>query len=316
MFSENLEEKEIVHLSKSWRKACVSMVQTVKWNGKKIERLVRRMTEKWQSQQNDSEQVQRLALTEIRPNPYQPRKTFDAEKLTELAQSIAQHGVLQPIIVTQAIKGYHIVAGERRYRASLEAGLTDIPAIVKPFSDGEMRELAIIENLQREDLNALEEAESYQQLMQHLTLTQQEIATRLGKSRPYIANMLRLLKLPVKIRTLIREGQISGGHGRTLLALKTPETMVHYAKLAIRESWSVRYLEQRVAEHTGSTQQATTRQQHTTKKPALIRQHEQQLKEQYGTSVEITTKKNVGEITFTFHSESDYRRLIQLLKNM
>lgn len=179
-----------------------------------------------------------------------------------------------------------------------------------------MRELAIIENLQREDLNALEEAESYQQLMQHLTLTQQEVAARLGKSRPYIANMLRLLKLPVKIRTLIREGQLSGGHGRTLLALKTPETMVHYAKLAIRESWSVRYLEQRVAEHTGSTQQATTRQQHTTKKPALIRQHEQQLKEQYGTSVEITTKKNVGEITFTFHSESDYRRLIQLLKNM
>ena len=283
---------------------------------KNLKRLVKGMTQKWQSQQDDSEQVQHLALTEIRPNPYQPRKTFDTEKLTELAQSIAQHGVLQPIIVTKAIQGYYIVAGERRYRASLEAGLTHIPTIVKTFSDGEMRELAIIENLQREDLNALEEAESYQQLMQHLNLTQQEVAARLGKSRPYIANMLRLLKLPVKIRTLIREGQLSGGHGRTLLAFKEPETMIKYAHLAIRESWSVRYLEQQVAEYTGSGQQATPRQQQTTKKPALIRQHEQQLKEQYGTSVEITTKKKVGEITFTFHSESDYRRLIQQLKNM
>ncbi|ARJ50917.1 ParB/RepB/Spo0J family partition protein [Staphylococcus lutrae] len=274
------------------------------------------MTSQQYSQSPESEHVQWIALTEIRPNPYQPRKTFDDEKLAELAQSITQHGVLQPIIVTQAVQGYYIVAGERRYRASLRAELPEIPAIVKSFSDGEMRELAIIENLQREDLNALEEAESYHQLMTHLKLTQKEVAERLGKSRPYIANMLRLLKLPVKIRTLIREEQLSGGHGRTLLALKDPATMVKYAHLVIRESWSVRYLEQKVAEHMGTVQKDTSKSSASAKKPARIRQHEQQLSQQYGTRVEISTKKQVGEITFTFHSERDYHRLIQQLKNM
>ena len=152
--------------------------------------------------------------------------------------------------------------------------------------------------------------------MAELHLTQQEVAQRLGKSRPYIANMLRLLKLPVKIRTLIREGTISSGHGRTLLALKDVKKMEKYANLAVRESWSVRYLEQVVAELLGTSKKREEPQQRAIKKPAMIRQHEQQLQEQYGTSVEIAMKKNVGEITFTFHSESDYRRLIQQLKKM
>ncbi len=274
------------------------------------------VTHQNETSQRTSQHVEMIAIHDLRPNPYQPRKTFDAEKLTELAQSITQHGMLQPIIVTDAIQGYYIVAGERRYRASIEAGLTEIPVVIKKFSDAEMRELAIIENLQREDLNSLEEAESYQQLMAELHLTQQEVAQRLGKSRPYIANMLRLLKLPVKIRTLIREGTLSSGHGRTLLALKDVKKMEKYANLAVRESWSVRYLEQVVAELLGTSKKREEPQQKAIKKPALIRQHEQQLREQYGTSVEIATKKNVGEITFTFHSESDYRRLIQQLKKM
>ena len=260
------------------------------------------------------EQIKILKLEKIRPNPYQPRKDFDQDKLAELSASIVQHGVLQPIVVTKSIQGYYIVAGERRYRASQLAGLTQIPAIVRQLSDHEMRELAIIENLQRENLNSVEEAESYQQLMQAHHMTQQAVAERLGKSRPYIANMLRLLKLPTSIRQLIREGTLSGGHGRTLLALKDPKKMREYADLAVRESWSVRYLEQRVAE----AQPTSENKQHEvkqTKKPKLIRQHEQQLSEQYGTSVEIATKRNKGQVTFTFHSEADYRRLIQLLKH-
>ncbi|UXR77319.1 MULTISPECIES: ParB/RepB/Spo0J family partition protein [unclassified Staphylococcus] len=262
--------------------------------------------------ESGSEQVKMLSLTEIRPNPYQPRKNFDRDKLLELSQSIVEHGVLQPIVVTPSIQGYYIVAGERRYRASEQAGLTHIPAIVREMTDHEMRELAIIENLQRENLNPVEEAESYQQLMEAHHMTQHAVAERLGKSRPYIANMLRLLKLPTSIRQLIREGTLSGGHGRTLLGLRDPKKMQQYADLAVRESWSVRYLEQRVAEAQPSSTTKTP--SASTKKPQLIRQHEQQLSEKYGTSVDIATKRNKGQVTFTFHSEADYRRLIQLLK--
>ncbi|QLK86917.1 ParB/RepB/Spo0J family partition protein [Staphylococcus sp. 17KM0847] len=262
------------------------------------------------SSNDNDEQVKKLDIDTIRPNPYQPRKSFDEDKMRELKQSIEQHGILQPIVVTPSIQGYYIVAGERRYRASKQAGLQKIPAIVKPLSDQEMRELAIIENLQRENLNAVEEAESYQQLMDALDMTQQAVAQRLGKSRPYIANMLRLLKLPVRIRQLIREGQLSGGHGRTLLALKDEKKMLEYATLAVRESWSVRYLEQQV---TATQQKTKTKKQ--VNKPQLIRQHEQQLREYYGTEVAITTKRNTGQVTFTFHSEQDYYRLMKLLKN-
>ena len=263
-----------------------------------------------------SENVEQLSLSEIRPNPYQPRKHFNQTKLEELATSLQQHGVLQPIVVTPSVKGYYIVAGERRYRASKLAKLSTIPAIVKPMDDRQMRELAIIENLQREDLNPLEEAESYQQLMETLSLTQQQVAERLGKSRPYIANMLRLLQLPVKIRNLIREGQLSGGHGRTLLALKDASLMEKYAQKVIDASWSVRTLEAQIAEQQpfkqGKTSGSLTSSKKT--KPSLIKQHEQQLAVQYGTKVDVSTSGAKGKITLEFYSEQDYRRLIQLLK--
>ncbi|UXR86714.1 ParB/RepB/Spo0J family partition protein [Staphylococcus felis] len=260
------------------------------------------------------EDVKFVSLDKIRPNPYQPRKDFDVQKLHELAQSIGQHGLLQPIILTPSIQGYYIVAGERRYRASQQVGLTKIPAIIKTFSDEEMREIAIIENLQRDNLNPLEEAESYEQLMDNLNLTQQEVAERLGKSRPYIANMLRLLKLPTQIRTMIRQDQLSSGHGRTLLALKERQLMQKYADLAVRESWSVRYLEQQVNAVRQKGVQAKSEATQKPSKPKLIRQHEAQLRKQYGTGVEISTRQQVGHVTFEFHSESDYHRLIKLLK--
>ncbi|HIV81342.1 MAG TPA: ParB/RepB/Spo0J family partition protein, partial [Candidatus Salinicoccus merdavium] len=170
----------------------------------------------------EEEAVTDVRLSEIRKNPYQPRVEFDQEKLEELADSIGTHGVLQPIILRKSVKGYDIVVGERRFRASKIAGRETIPAIVKELSDNDMMELAIIENLQRENLNPLEEAMSYRQLMEKRRLTQAEVAERLGKSRPYIANMLRILNLPNAVKKLINEKKLSGAHGRTLLSLKDP----------------------------------------------------------------------------------------------
>ncbi len=190
----------------------------------------------------------KIDLSKIKANPYQPRKTFDDDRLSDLAMSIQTHGVLQPIVLRQTVQGYYIVVGERRFRASQLAGLTEIPAIIKELSDSDMMELAIIENLQREDLNAIEEAESYQRLMNDLGLTQQKVAERLGKSRPYIANMLRLLNLPKDISNQVKEGALSSAHGRTLLGIKDVTMMKKISQQAIRENWSVRYLEQVVNE--------------------------------------------------------------------
>ncbi|WP_313019393.1 ParB/RepB/Spo0J family partition protein, partial [Macrococcoides bohemicum] len=170
----------------------------------------------FQENQQD-ELVEDISLSELRPNPYQPRHEFDEQALNELSKSIKMHGVLQPIVVRKSVKGYDIVVGERRFRASKLAGKVKIPAIVKQLTDTQMMELAVIENLQREDLNPLEEAKSYQFLMDKLNLTQAETADRLGKSRPYIANMLRLMNLPQAVKDLIDQKKISGGHGRTLL---------------------------------------------------------------------------------------------------
>lgn len=257
------------------------------------------------------EEVQHIALDQIKANPYQPRKTFDDTKLDDLAGSIRQHGILQPIVLRQTIKGYHIVVGERRFRASQRVGLTTIPAIVKTMTDEDMMELAIIENLQREDLNAIEEAESYRKLMDDLHLTQQEVATRLSKSRPYIANMLRLLNLPTEIMRMIRDEQLSGAHGRTLLAVKDKRTMNKMAQQAYEESWSVRYLE----DYINSTKDSKPPKQSPTSKgkPKFIQQQERQLRDQYGSKVNISTVNKKGHITFEFTSEEEFKQLIQQL---
>ena len=249
----------------------------------------------------------------IKPNPYQPRKTFDEERLNDLAQSIKQHGILQPIVLRRTIQGYYIVVGERRFRASQIIGLNELPAIVKKLSDEDMMELAIIENLQREDLNVIEEADSYKKLMTDLNITQQEVAKRLGKSRPYIANMLRLLHLPKNISQMVQQGELSGAHGRTLLALKDETTMKKIAKQSSRESWSVRYLEQVVNQLTSQDAIKGNKQTKQSHKPKFIHQQERRLKERYGSKVEISTAKNIGKITFEFKSEAEFKRLIQQL---
>ena len=263
-------------------------------------------------QLNNDEHVQHIKISSIKVNPYQPRKTFDEEKLQDLADSITTHGILQPIVLRKTINGYYIVVGERRFRASKLAGLEEVPAIVKSLSDSDMMELAIIENLQREDLNAIEEAESYQRLMNDLGLTQQKVAERLGKSRPYIANMLRLLNLPSDIAKLVREHRMSGAHGRTLLALKDVNTMKRIGKQAIKEGWSVRYLENVVpAIKAGGWPKKEKL--NTPSKPKFIQKQERALKEKFGTHIDISVSKNVGKIVFEFKSEAEFRRIIDKL---
>ncbi|MEJ7343815.1 ParB/RepB/Spo0J family partition protein [Staphylococcus haemolyticus] len=263
---------------------------------------------------SQNEKIQKIDLSKIKANPYQPRKTFDDDRLSDLATSIQTHGVLQPIVLRQTVQGYYIVVGERRFRASQLAGLTEIPAIIKELSDSDMMELAIIENLQREDLNAIEEAESYQRLMNDLGLTQQKVAERLGKSRPYIANMLRLLNLPKDISNQVKEGALSSAHGRTLLGIKDVTMMKKISQQAIRENWSVRYLEQVVNELQDGGQSKKSKAT-TQIKPKFIQKQERRLKEKFGSKVDISTSKNIGKITFEFKTEEEFKRLIQKLND-
>lgn len=262
---------------------------------------------------NNDDSVQFIALELIRPNPYQPRKTFEEERLNDLASSIQQHGILQPIVLRQTVQGYYIVVGERRFRASQLAGLTKVPAIIKELSDEDMMELAIIENLQREDLNAIEEGESYKKMMTDLNITQQEVARRLGKSRPYIANMLRLLQLPKDVAQMVQHGALSSAHGRTLLTLKDASKIKKTAKQAAQESWSVRYLEEYVNGLVSKDISMKLDKETKGSKPKMIQQQERFLKKQYGTKVDISTSKNVGKITFEFKSEAEFKRLIRQL---
>ena len=262
---------------------------------------------------NNDDSVQFIALELIRPNPYQPRKTFEEERLNDLASSIQQHGILQPIVLRQTVQGYYIVVGERRFRASKLAGLTEVPAIIKELSDEDMMELAIIENLQREDLNAIEEAESYKKMMTDLNITQQEVARRLGKSRPYIANILRLLQLPKNVAQMVQQGALSSAHGRTLLTLKDASKIKKTAKQAAQESWSVRYLEEYVNGLVSKDISRKVDKETKESKPKMIQQQERFLKKQYGAKVDISTSKNVGKITFEFKSEAEFKRLIRQL---
>lgn len=258
------------------------------------------------------EQIKQIDISDIKPNPYQPRKTFDENHLNDLADSIKQYGILQPIVLRKTVQGYYIVVGERRFRASKIAGLKYVSAIIKDLTDEDMMELAVIENLQREDLNAIEEAESYQRLITDLKITQQEVAKRLSKSRPYIANMLRLLHLPKKIADMVKDGRLTSAHGRTLLAIKDEQQMLRLAKRVVKEKWSVRYLENHVNELKNVSSKSETDKVDITK-PKFIKQQERQLREQYGTKVDISIKKSVGKISFEFDSQEDFLRIIEQL---
>ncbi|MCY8938690.1 ParB/RepB/Spo0J family partition protein [Peribacillus frigoritolerans] len=256
--------------------------------------------------------VREIKLRELRPNPYQPRKSFRLEAIEELKQSIMEHGILQPIIARKSIKGYEIVAGERRYRAAKEADLQTVPVVVRELSEQQMMELAILENLQREDLNPIEEAAAYQTLLEKLEFTQEQLANRLGKSRPHIANHLRLLSLPEGIRRYISDGEISMGHGRALLGLKKKEMLKPVADKVLKEGMNVRQLEQYIHQ-LNDTVSRETKPKKQEKKDIFIKQRETSLRERLGTSVTIKQSKKKGKIEIEFFSKEDLERILNLI---
>lgn len=257
------------------------------------------------------EKVEKIPVRDIKPNPYQPRKEFKKEALEELAESIKEHGVLQPVVVRKQGKGYELVVGERRFRAAKMALQKEIPAIIREFDQQQMMELAILENLQREDLTALEEAEAYQNLMENLNFTQEQLAQRLGKSRPYIANQVRLLSLPKDVQQLIAEQMITPGHGRTLLGLKRNKLISQVAAKVVQQGLNVRQLEALVQQYNEDVSRET---KEKPKKDLFLQEREDQLRDVFGTSVVITKGKKKGKIEIEFFSEDDLERILEILE--
>ena len=252
------------------------------------------------------EEFKIIQLSEIQKNPYQPRKEFSEEKIQELAQSIKENGLIQPIIVRQSpVIGYEILAGERRYRASLVAGLSEVPVIVKNLSDQDMMIHSIIENLQREDLNPIEEAKAYQSLIEK-GYTHADIAAKMGKSRPYITNLVRLLTLPNFILKEVETGKLSQAHARLLIQLSTDEQK----KLLYRiqtEDLSVRQVEHLLKEEKNKKK--------SKEKNHFIKEEEENLKKLLGLDVQISLqKKEAGKIIISFHNQEEYQRFINSLK--
>ena len=246
-----------------------------------------------------------VEVKDVKPNPYQPRKYFDDDKIQELADSIKLHGVFTPILVKKAVKGYELIAGERRLRASKVAGLKTIPAILMEFDDQQMMEIALLENIQREDLNAIEEATAYEKLIRKLSYTQEELASRIGKSREHVANMLRLLKLPKKVQQFVIEKELSMGHVRALLALKDEKQMEAVAKKAIHEKLSVRAVEalvKKVNAPAAEVKEAKT--EDVNLRPVRLR-----LQDKFQTQVHIDEK----QISIRYRGVSDLNRILEIL---
>lgn len=259
----------------------------------------------------DDDKVIEIPLNQLRANPYQPRKTFDEEAIRELAESIRQHGVIQPIIVRSVLKGYEIIAGERRFRASQFCGNATIPAVVRSFSDQQVMEIALIENLQRENLNAMEVAVAYQGLMDQFQLTQEELSMKVGKSRSHIANFLRLLSLPEEVKEYVSRGTLSMGHARALVGLKDPATINQLAKQCIDHEWSVRDLEDAVQQLDRKKQEKTKAA--GKKRDPYIEEVEENLRERYKTTVKIKANKDKGKIEINYYSQQDLQRLLDML---
>ena len=251
------------------------------------------------------EEIQELPLSELRVNPYQPRKTFNEESLNELAESIKEHGVFQPIIVKKSIKGYEIVAGERRFRASKLAGKETIPAIVRNFTDEEMMEIAVLENLQRENLNVVDEANAYKTLMENLHLTQDQVSKRVNKSRSHITNLLGILALPEDVLTLVKENKLTMGHARCLSKLSDIEKINELTKKVLEENLSVRELEAL------ASGEEIERKNKIVKKPKSneYTSLEKELTEYYGTKVKIANKK----LIISFENNQDLNRILEMI---
>ncbi|MDQ0209131.1 ParB/RepB/Spo0J family partition protein [Alkalicoccobacillus murimartini] len=257
------------------------------------------------------DQIEEISLKQIRPNPYQPRKTFTEEAISELSHSIQTHGVLQPITLRKSIKGYEIVVGERRFRAAQHAKMDSIPAIIKDYNEDEMMELALIENLQREDLNPIEEGTAYQKLISHLDVTQEQLAKRLGKSRPHIANHIRLLQLPTVVQQFISDGKLSMGHGRALLGLADKKKLSSLLEKVLHDKLSVRELELLIQQLNDRVSRETKRRKINL--TPFLKERQDILRSTLGTSVAIKPGKKKGKIEIDYFSEDDLERILQIL---
>ncbi len=263
-------------------------------------------------------EIARVPVTKLRAAPWQPRRRFRPESLAELVESIRSRGVLQPLLVRAAGDGYEVIAGERRLRAALEAGLMEVPVKVMAVDDREAMELALIENLQREDLDPIEEAEGYRQLAEKYRLTQEEIAQRVGRARASVANALRLLTLPEAVRAMIEEGALSAGHAKALLGLTIPDEQIALARRAAREGWSVRETERQVA------RAARPRRARRSPAPDVPETHlrdlTDRLQRKFGTAVRIHPSRALangrrvkGQILMDYYTADDLDRLMVLL---
>jgi len=259
-----------------------------------------------------AETVQYISIHDVKPNANQPRKVFDEEKIAELAASIKENGIIQPLIVRKKGKGYEIVAGERRWRASVKAELKEVPCIVRELDDEQNMLLAIVENMQREDLNPMEEAEGLNQMIAAYGLTQEQVSKSIGKSRPYIANSLRLLKLPEEIRNLISDGSLSAGHGRTLVSVPDEARQIEIARKILKDGLSVRETEKLAAE---KEEPGKKRRGRKPKDPDVARV-EADLKEALGTRVNIKRTGRKGKIEIEFFSRDELERLIEMLESL
>ena len=265
---------------------------------------------------NDDERIIEIRINEIEPNMNQPRKSFDEEKLKELAESIKKHGIVQPIIVKKEKNAYKIVAGERRWRAARLAGLDKVSVIVKDLSEREIVEVALIENIQREDLNPIEEAEAYEKLIKEYGLKQDEIGEIVGKSRPAIANILRLLSLQDIVKENLIKGKITSGHARALLTLEDKEIQKKVMEEIIKMNYNVRETEKIVKEYENkkNLNEIKENRKEKSEKSDEIIELENTLKNILGTKVQLNNKKNKGKIVIEYYSNDELERIIELIK--
>lgn len=259
-----------------------------------------------ESEEQNEKGIIELKITDLEPNENQPRRNFNQEALNNLAESIKEHGVVQPIIVRKDEEGYQIVAGERRWRAARLAGLKTIPAVIKDYSDAQILEIALIENIQREDLNPIEEANAYKTLMEEHNLSQDEIAKRLGKSRPAIGNSLRLLNLHDEVKELLISGKITAGHARALLSIEDYKRQIDMAKSIIDEGLNVRQVEK-------LTSNRKVKRVPKSKSPEII-ELEEKLRNFFGAKVNLVHGKKRGKIEIEYYSIDDLERILNLLR--
>lgn len=263
------------------------------------------------------DKIYSVSITKVVPNPDQPRKIFNEESLIELAESIRNHGIIQPLVVKKNGSEYVIIAGERRYRAAKMAGLEELPVIVKEYDDAKTREISLIENLQREDLNAIEESEAIKELMDSYGLTQEEVAQKLGKARPSIANTLRLLNLAGEVKELVKRDKLSAGHARALLAITNQQHQIAMAKKAVLEGWSVRETEKQVKyylkpEAKPNKMSDTVREKMSVEMRAFV----DDMTRVFATRVKLMGNETKGRIAIDYYSNEDLQRIYEVIESL